>query len=55
MAALTQLSLCFYLFVKNSSHDNEMDSVSLFLSSAILDSRSSDCNKITYTFLGISN
>lgn len=30
MAPLTELSLCFYLFVKNSSHDNEMDFVSLF-------------------------
>lgn len=55
MATLTELSLCFYLFIKNSSHDNEMDFVSLFLSSGILDTRSSGCNKIAYTFPGVSN
>lgn len=30
MAALTLLSLWFYLFVKNSTHNDEIDFVSLF-------------------------
>lgn len=54
MAALAQLSLCFHLFVKNSSHNDEIDFVSL-LPSGTLGSRFSDCNKITYTFPGIIN